>query len=516
LADGTPPVATAEELLRSLDEAQLGRQHWMAVLTAGMGFFTDAYDLFIIGTVTVLLTPIFHLDTSQISLLNSISLLASVVGALVFGRLMDRLGRKAVYGLEVAMLALGAVLSGCAWSFWSLFAFRILVGLGVGGDYATSAVITAEYANRRARGRLVGSVFAMQGFGLLAGPAIASLFLAAGVPTSVAWRVMLALGAVPALSVVYLRRRIDETPRYRMAVGAVAGSAAGAALPARPGSAPSASGSGMARRAPHRPTGPRLTDRGLRRRLLGTAGAWLLLDVAFYGNSVSSPLILKALQPHGSLLSHTLLSLGIFGVAAVPGYWLAVALLDRLGRKRIQWQGFAVMAGAFALIAGVPGVPTTVWAFLTLFGISYFVVEFGPNTTTFVYPSEIFPTAVRGTADGISAAAGKFGAFAGALLVPHLLTMVGISGVMGVMAGVSVLGVLLTLAALPEPNGLSLEEASGDRIVAERASAPHDGGQATASSAFGSPDEPAALPSDADELAPLTPAAGATVPVSAR
>ena len=63
-------TASVTELYRPLDEAEVGRKHWLTVFTAGMGFFTDAYDLFIIGTVTVLLTPIFHLSTGQISLLN--------------------------------------------------------------------------------------------------------------------------------------------------------------------------------------------------------------------------------------------------------------------------------------------------------------------------------------------------------------------------------------------------------------------------------------------------------------
>ena len=99
---------------------------------------------------------------------------------------------------------------------------------------------------------------------------------------------------------------------------------------------------------------------------------------------------------------------------------------------------------------------------MPLFAISYFFTEFGPNMTTFVYPSEIFPTSVRGTGDGISAAAGKTGAFLGALLVPHLLTSLGISGVMGVMAGVSALGIALTLVALPEPKGQTLEHASAE------------------------------------------------------
>ena len=461
-------TASVTELYRPLDEAEVGRKHWLTVFTAGMGFFTDAYDLFIIGTVTVLLTPIFHLSTNQISLLNSASLLASVAGALTFGKLMDRLGRKRMYGVEVAILVVGAILTAFAWNFTSLFIFRLVVGYGVGGDYATSAVITSEYANKRSRGRLVGSVFAMQGLGLMAGPAIASIFLGAGVPDTIAWRLMLGLGAIPAASVIYLRRKIRETPRYTLsiqgdlaataktvawvtgkppAVGANGTSPAGATSPAL--------GNGNGVRA-------RLTSKPFLLRLIGTAGSWFLMDIAFYGNSVSSPLILKLLQPKGTLLDHTLISLGIFAVAAFPGYWLAVFLMDRIGRKRIQWQGFAVMTVAFALIWLLPDGATAVGVFLPLFAISYFFIEFGPNQTTFVYPSEIFPTSVRGTGDGISAAAGKFGAFLGALFVPHLLTAVAISGVMGVMAGVSAVGIVLTLVALPEPKGQTLELASAE------------------------------------------------------
>jgi PHS family inorganic phosphate transporter-like MFS transporter len=469
-------TASVTELYRPLDEAEIGRKHWLTVFTAGMGFFTDAYDLFIIGTVTVLLTPIYHLSTNQISLLNSISLLASVAGALTFGKLMDKWGRKRMYGVEVAILVVGAILCAFAWNFTSLFVFRLVVGYGVGGDYATSAVITAEYANRKSRGKLVGSVFAMQGLGLLAGPAIASVFLGAGVPDSIAWRLMLGLGAVPAASVIYLRRKIRETPRYTLSVqGDEAATAKtvtwvtgqqpvvranGAGRATAPTAAIASvgalgNGNGNALRV-------KLTSKPFLLRLIGTAGSWFLLDIAFYGDSVSSPLILKLLQPTGTLLDHTLISLVIFAVAALPGYWVAVFLMDRIGRKRIQWQGFTVMAAAFALIWLLPGGATAVGVFLPLFAISYFFTEFGPNMTTFVYPSEVFPTSVRGTGDGISAAAGKTGAFLGALMVPHLLTSVGISGVMGIMAAVAVAGVVLTVVALPEPKGQTLELASAE------------------------------------------------------
>ncbi len=446
-----------ENFYQQLDDSKITRRHWTTVITAGMGFFTDAYDLFIIGTVTVLLTPIFHLSTNQISLLNSISLLSSVLGALTFGRLMDKLGRKKMYGVEIAILVLGAVLSAFSWNFTSLLIFRVIVGYGVGGDYATSAVITSEYANKKSRGKLIGSVFAMQGLGLLAGPLVASLLLATSVPTTLVWRLLLGLGAIPAASVVYLRRKIKETPRYALENGDIAGASSALAWvtgqqPKVDFPAPNISGT-----RPKKDTKGLLSSKFLLR-LIGTAGSWFLIDIAFYGNSVSSPLILKLIEPKGTLLDHTLISLAIFTVAAFPGYWLAVFLLDKIGRKRIQWQGFLVMALAFATIWVIPVASTAIVPFLTLYAISYFFVEFGPNMTTFVLPAEIFPTRVRGTADGISAGAGKFGAFLGALIVPHLLNSIGIRGVMGVMAAVSIVGIFLTIVCIPEPKLKSLED----------------------------------------------------------
>ena len=97
------------------------------------------------------------------------------------------------------------------------------------------------------------------------------------------------------------------------------------------------------------------------------------------------------------------LQLAIFVVAAVPGYVLAIARLDRIGHRRLQLAGFAVMAALLPVIAAVPGMTTTVAPFLLVYGVSYFFTEFGPNMTTFVMPSELYPVAMRATGHGISA-----------------------------------------------------------------------------------------------------------------
>jgi PHS family inorganic phosphate transporter-like MFS transporter len=118
-----------------------------------------------------------------------------------------------------------------------------------------------------------------------------------------------------------------------------------------------------------------------------------------------------------------------------------------------------MMALCFAIIGLVPGLTTAVLPFLLVYGVSYFFTEFGPNMTTFVMPSEVFPVTMRATGHGISAGVGKLGAFIGVFLFPVLASSLGLRGTLLLTAAVSAGGLLLTLV-LPEPAGRSLEEVS--------------------------------------------------------
>jgi len=415
-----------------------------------MGFFTDAYDLFVIGVAGALVKQDWHLSSARLALLNATMLGAAVLGALIFGRLADALGRKRVYWLVAAIMAVAALGSAVAPSFWVLIGCRFLLGIGVGGDYPVSAVLMTEYANRKDRGRLVGLVFSTQALGLIIGPLIALGCLGAGAGPDMTWRVLLALGAVPAAAVVYLRRRLPESPRYR----------AHAAM-----------------RSQRQATGRAVVHGGLRAfltnpkllvTLAATAGCWFLLDYAFYGNTISAPLIIGLISPHSSPMTTIAIQLAIFVAAALPGYALAIARVDRMGHRRLQLLGFLVMALCFATIGLVPGVTTAVAPFLVAYGISYFFTEFGPNVTTFMLPGEVFPVSVRATGHGISAGVGKLGACIGVFLFPVLQSTLGLRGTLLLTACVAVLGGLLTLV-LPEPARRSLHDISARYAVVSAA-----------------------------------------------
>ncbi len=463
-------------LSEALDEAPISRFHSRAIVTAGLGFFTDAYDLFIIGTASAMIAKEWHLSTSttsfvnSVGLINSITLISAFIGAFVFGRIADVFGRKKIYGLEAALMVIGALASAFSPNVIWLVVFRFILGIGVGGDYPVSAVMMSEFANRKSRGRLVGMVFSMQALGTVSGYVAGLALVSTGMNIDYVWRILLALGAVPAAAVLYLRRKMPESPRY---LARVEGKTKEAVSAIRAYSEGVISVAETDERRSRISLMKFLTTPRYLLYLLGTAGAWFVFDYAYYGNSVSAPLIYESVlgKSGATVLPEVLaLALIVFTVAAVPGYYLAAHFVDRIGHKRLQIIGFICMGLAFLLLGVIPNVTTTVAPFLILFGVSYFFAEFGPNTTTFILPAEVFPTSTRTTGHGIAAGFAKVGAFIGVFLFPVIKTDLGIAGALRLTAAFTLVGVLLTLL-LPETAGRGLDELSDEQAVVKEAEA---------------------------------------------
>ncbi len=438
-----------------LNDAPMSKFHRRTVLVSGVGFFTDAYDLFVISTAATIVATQWHLSTVQTSWVTGSAILGAFFGAIVFGRIADLLGRKWVYTGVAVIMMVGALLSAVAPSFIWLVIARFVLGLGIGGDYPVSAVLMSEYSNRKDRGRLVGMVFSMQALGLVVGPLVGLLLLSSGVGHGMTWRIMLGLGALPAAGVIYLRTKMPESPRFRSQVQGRTDQASrditaysDGVVGAHGADAPRAQQLGL---------GQFFRHRRMLLLLAGTAGSWFLFDYAYYGNTLSLPAILKEVDSGASLETKLLWTLGLFLVFAVPGYLVAVMTMDRIGHRRLQFIGFAVMAAAFMTLAGFAHLTTMIVPFLAIFGLSYFFVEFGPNMTTFVLPSEVFPVSMRTTGHGIAAGIGKLGAFVGVFLVPQLQKHYGLRGMLAIAGIAAILGFALT-SVLPEPARRTLEE----------------------------------------------------------
>jgi MFS family permease len=447
---------------KSIDEAKLGIFHLKAATTAGAGFFTDSYDLNVIGTVTLLAKGQFHLSSGQISMLTSSTLLAVAIGAMLFGRLGDLLGRRRVYGLEAVLMIIGALISALAPNFTVLLIGRLILGVGIGGDYPASGVIMAEYANTRNRGMLVGFTFIFYVFGQVCAYLISLLVLAVGVPDHTAWRLILGFGVVPSLLVLYQRRHMPESPRWTAERGDEQQAKRDFEAFSNPGSetftAPTVSAK------PSVTVGAALSNRKVLLTLLGTAGSWFFFNVAVYGNSVSQPLLIKSIEPSGSMLSNIALNAELVVGFSLVGAIAGLCILDRIPRRALQTIGFGLCALAMLLITVVPSLSTTVVPFALVFGISLFGIAFGPNYTTMLLAAESYPTAIRSTFHGLSAGVAKVGAFAGALVVPLLLGGAGLRAVT-LLAFCCYVAGIATTALIREPRGLALDDVSEDLSI---------------------------------------------------
>ncbi|XP_057854922.2 low affinity inorganic phosphate transporter 3-like [Cryptomeria japonica] len=498
------------DVLTALDVAKTQWYHFTAIIIAGMGFFTDAYDLFCITTVTKLLGRIYYNDPSLnkpgvlpaeiTSAITGVAFCGTLLGQLFFGYMGDKLGRKKVYGATLLLMIFCSIASGLSFARSSngviitLCFFRFWLGFGIGGDYPLSATIMSEYANKKTRGSFLAAVFAMQGFGILAG-GLVSLIVSTAFHDHAAdldryrtshradyiWRIILMFGAFPASLTFYWRMKMPETARYTALVAKNASKAAADMSRVLNVQLQESSTKMQSNEPEYKLFSAEFFRRhGLH--LLGTTTTWFLLDIAFYSQNLfqkdmftsvgwlPKPAKMGAVHEVQKIATAQLI---IAIVSIIPGYWFTVFLIDHIGRFTIQLIGFFFMSFFMFVLA----IFYDFWkhhgaGFVVFYGLAFFFANFGPNSTTFIVPAELFPARFRSTCHGISAAMGKFGAIIGAFGVGYLADPTKIkSDANGVhaklkpalylLACTNALGFAFTYL-VPETNGKSLEELSGE------------------------------------------------------
>jgi MFS family permease len=441
---------------QDLDEQPFKRFHWLALFTTGMGVFTDGYDLSSIGVVLPLVLASFgvaHITGLESGALAGSALLGAGVGALIFGALAQR-GRKKFYGLDVTLMAIMAAAQAFAPDLWSLIAIRFILGIGIGADYVLSPTIMAEHANRRDRGKKIGLGFGVMWPTGAVFAALISLILGGfGVDADLRWRLVLAFGCIPALSVLYLRRKMPETARY---LARLAGDAAGATQVVQhvAGRTPTATAS-LDRRewravfAQHAPA------------IFGAALLWLLFDIVVYSGILFGPsLIAKGLGMEPAVFS-IITSL----VFVIPGAFIGVALIDRIGRKQLQTWGFIGAGIMLCLFAYLHDAAMATPAFgMLLFGLYSLLITAGPSSVAGagILGVELSPTRIRTIGQSITVVGGRIGASISAFLFPLLFGVLGETGVIYLLAAVSFVGAVCTVALIPETAQRSLEDINAD------------------------------------------------------
>ncbi|KIP08236.1 hypothetical protein PHLGIDRAFT_117441 [Phlebiopsis gigantea 11061_1 CR5-6] len=495
--------------LAEVDNAKFSWFHFKVCMVAGVGFFTDAYDIFAINIASTMLGYVYGkgqvLSTNQDLGVKVATPIGNLIGQLLFGWLADVVGRKRMYGIELMVIIVATFGQAVAGSGHAvniigvLIVWRGLMGIGIGGDYPLSAIISSEFASTHIRGRLMTAVFANQGWGQFTAALIAFIIVRAYKGSILhddtatwphidqMWRILIGLGCVPGVIALYFRLTIPETPRFTMDIERNVQQASQ--------DVDNFLSTGTYYVDPdaaiERVQAPKASFRDFKeyfgrwengKVLLGTAYSWFALDIAFYGLGLNSSIILNAIgfgSPSKSLtggikvytnLKNICVGNMILSAAGlIPGYWVSFLFIDSWGRKPIQLMGFSVLTVLFCCMGfgydKLIATQSASKAFVFLYCLTNFFQNFGPNTTTFIVPGEVFPTRYRSTGHGISAASGKLGAVIAQVGFARLRNIHGpnkfVGHILEIFAFFMLTGIFSTLL-IPETKQRTLEELSNE------------------------------------------------------
>jgi MFS family permease len=205
---------------RRLDRLPWSRWHWIVVIGLGITWILDGFEVTLVGALASVLTKqdTLHLTTQQASSAGTWYLLGAVGGALVFGYFTDRLGRKKLFMVTLAVYLVFTVASAFAWNFWSFAIFRVLAGAGIGGEYSAINSAIDELIPARVRGRVDLAINGTWWIGT-AGAAFLSYELLSHIRETISWRLGFGIGAILALAILAVRKSIPESPRWLLTHG---------------------------------------------------------------------------------------------------------------------------------------------------------------------------------------------------------------------------------------------------------------------------------------------------------
>jgi len=349
---------------------------------AGLGWLFDAMDVGMLSFVMVALQKDWGLSTQEMGWIGSINSIGMAVGALVFGILSDKIGRKSVFIITLLLFSIGSGLTALTTTLAMFLVLRFLIGMGLGGELPVASTLVSESVEAHERGKIVVLLESFWAGGWL----IAALISYFVIP-KYGWEVAMILSAVPALYALYLRWNLPDSPRFQK-------------VEKRPSVIENIKSvwSGEYRKA--------------------TIMLWILwfsVVFSYYGMFLWLPsvMVLK-----GFSLIKSFQYVLIMTLAQLPGYFTAAWFIERLGRKFVLVT-YLIGTACSAYLFGVAESLTV----LIVAGMLLSFFNLGAWGALYAYTPEQYPTVIRGTGAGMAAAFGRIGGILGPLLVGYLVAL---------------------------------------------------------------------------------------------
>lgn len=457
--DASPDRAVRAAIAARFERLPLCRWHVTVRLIVGAVTFFEAFDQLLIAYALPDLRHEWDLSTSAATLLLTVGSIGMLIGALLSGRLADRIGRVKVIALCIALSSVANLALSVSTSPDAFMALRFVQGLAIGGEVPVAATFIAEITRAHQRGRFVLLYELVFPAGLTVGALVA-----AWVVPILGWRWMYALAALPGLLCILVQRKVPESPRWLADHGRADEAAevmtgieaeveriTGKPLPPVTGALPveaPAAGEGT--------SGLRGLFTGrYRRRTLIIGVLWFTGYFVNYGITSWLPTIYQ--NRYDLSLSDALLYSTVTSCAGLLGCLVAALTVDRLGRRKVITGclgGAAVMLVALAAVGAGTPVQVLVWTSLAA------VFFFGSNICLYLYTPELFPTRMRALGSSVGGAMNRLGVILGPIVVGVVYAGGNVSTVFVMLGAVALAGSVVAAFGAEETAGRRLEEVS--------------------------------------------------------
>lgn len=457
--DASPDRAVRAAIAARFERLPLCRWHVTVRLIVGAVTFFEAFDQLLIAYALPELRHEWDLSTSAATLLLTVGSIGMLIGALLSGRLADRIGRVKVIALCIALSSVANLALSVSTSPDAFMALRFVQGLAIGGEVPVAATFIAEITRAHQRGRFVLLYELVFPAGLTVGALVA-----AWVVPILGWRWMYAIAALPGLLCILVQRKVPESPRWLADHGR--GEEAAVVMTGIETEVERITGKPLppvAEALPVEAPAPGEAASGLRglftgryrRRTLIIGVLWFTGYFVNYGITSWLPTIYQ--NRYDLSLSDALLYSTVTSCAGLLGCLVAALTVDRLGRRKVITGclgGAAVMLVALAAVGAGTPVQVLVWTSLAA------VFFFGSNICLYLYTPELFPTRMRALGSSVGGAMNRLGVILGPIVVGIVYAGGNVSTVFVMLGAVALVGSVVAASGAEETAGRRLEEVS--------------------------------------------------------
>jgi putative MFS transporter len=432
-------------MFEKLDDSSLKKVHFKIAMLSSGGSFLDGFDISIISVAILILRPEFTLTSTDVTLLLGSTILGMIFGGVIVGYIADLKGRRYLYLWDMIFFILFTVLCAVATDYLQLLIFRLLLGIAIGADYAITPTIISEFSPAKRRGMLLSLSGAAWFIGAFGAYGVGTVLIPLG---NVSWRYMFLVGIIPAIIILLLRRDVPESPRWLLAHG----------KNEKANQAMEIIDSSVNVQAPVTYTKTKISDLFTRKYIAATVFIsvfWFALDAVTYVIALNGPSILEDIGLTSDAASGYAT---IIALLAIIGAGIAIIFIDSVGRKSLTVIGFAGMLITLILAAVLFDYFPVVIYIVLLFVVFEITEELGPGIISSIYPQELYPTEIRSTAQGFGTTISRVGALFGIFAFAFISTSYGIGGGLIFLAGISGIGLIVTLLLGKETARKSLEE----------------------------------------------------------